>query len=215
MGVGHRMRSLCGRGVFLLFAACGGPPASPSTPAAEPSTRLSLRTQLSPLSRLPVDVTIASARLHLQSLTAVSDRSATDTRASVNAVDLEPGGTNDALLSDAPPGIYSKLVLNIGSFALPGVLLSGQYKSHPLRVTLWPGDNEVDCDDPAALTPGALVRLALRVSADQWFEGVVFDDQLLLDDGEIVIGAGYHERLAAQLSENIAASFQLACAASN
>jgi hypothetical protein len=200
------MRALA---VCLLAAGCHGS-SGPAAPPSPPS--LALELALAAPAAAVGDLEIAAAGLHVQSLTAVSDRSADDARARLDDLEVAMGGSIDALLSP-PPGLYSRVNAVLDGADGIGVDLAGAWGGKSLHVQLAPGPFVVACASPARLDPGQRVQLRLRSDPGRWLDHVDLSQAVSdADDDGILISDDDNRPLAAAVRANVVASFTLDCA---
>jgi hypothetical protein len=155
------------------------------------------------------DVAIASVALHLSALTAVSDRSAADARATASDVALGLGDASDLTLPAAPPGLYSAVDTELAS---PGVDVQAVWNAARVHATLASTPFDVGCPTPARLDPGQRVELTLHADPAAWFDGIDLGDAISdVDDNGIVISSDDNRELALTLAANVVASFTLDC----
>ncbi len=186
--------------------ACGSPPATPVVSTLTVSGDFAAPTQP------PPGLSIATAALHVVELGAVSDRSSSDLRTQVEALDLAMAGTVTATLPSAPPALYSGLRFTLGDAMTSGVDLTGAFGTARLHVMLSNAPVYVSCADPLPLDPGGRVELLLHADLAHWFDGVDLTATTSdSDDNGILISADDNPVLAARITANIEASFQLDC----
>jgi hypothetical protein len=159
--------------------------------------------EVKPFGTLPPGVVIRETHLHLRNLVAVSDRSSS--AAQLASIDLTLGSTPTAMAIDAPPGLYSEISFTGPS---PGHLmdLQGTSDGHSLEASVSLGPQQVPCDKPMSLTPGAEVELHLSVDPSHWFDGVTIP---VAQPPEYEVDIENSQ----QLKANVAASFSLSCTA--
>ena len=159
------------------------------------------------------DVAVASVALSLPSLTAVSDRSAADARATSSDVMLGLGDSADLALPSAPPGLYSAVDTQLGNAAGIGLELQAVWNAARVHATVTSPPFDVGCPTPVRLDPGHQALLTLRVDPASWFDGLDLQDAIGdADDNGIVISADDNLDLAQTLVANAVASFALDCA---
>jgi len=156
------------------------------------------------------DVAIASIALRLASLTAVSDRSAGDARATASDVTLGLGDATDLTLPSAPPGLYSAVDTALGTPA--GIDVQAVWNAARVHATVASTPFDIGCPTPARLDPGQRVELTLRADPAGWFDGMDLGDAVGdIDDNGIVISSDDNRDLAQTLVANVIASFTLDC----
>jgi hypothetical protein len=159
------------------------------------------------------DVAIASVALHLDQLRAVSDRTASDARATSSDIDLALGDTDDVALPSAPPGLYSAVDALVGSSADAGLDVQAVWHAARVHATLVAPPFDVRCATPVMLDPGHAARLTLQIDPSGWFAGVDLGGAASdPDDAGIVISDDDNQPLADALLANVMASFTLDCA---
>jgi hypothetical protein len=159
------------------------------------------------------NVAIASVALSLPALTAVSDRSAGDARATSSDVTLGLGDSTDLTLPSAPPGLYSAVDTQLGSPAGIGLELQAVWNAARVHATITSPPFDVGCPTPVRLDPGHQAQLTLHVDPASWFGGIDLMDAVGdVDDNGIVISADDNQDLAQTLVSNAVASFTLDCA---
>jgi hypothetical protein len=190
----------------LFLVGCGG-----SKPAA-PAGGLAVHVQLSP-STVSNEVAIASAMLHVATLTAASDRAAADPRATASALELTLGGAADASLPTAPPGLYATVDARLGDSGEAAIDVQGVWHTARVHATIAAVAFDVGCQSPVRLDPGQKALLTLRSDPASWFAGIdlsaVASD---VDDNGIVISDDDNRDLAKQLVADVVGSFALDCA---
>jgi hypothetical protein len=202
----RRMRALA---LCLVAAGCQGA-ANRAAPAA-PS--LAVHVAFAAPASSDGKLQIAAAELHLAAVTAVSDRSASDERARLRDVDLSMGAGTDALLSPAPPGLYSSVNALLGGSDGVGVDLAGAFGSTSLHVTLASAPFVVACPTAVRLDPDGRVQLSLRADPSHWFDGVDLTTAISDSDDEgILLSSDDNRVLADGVLANVIASFRLDCA---
>jgi hypothetical protein len=196
------------RFVALLLALAG---CHTSTPPPAPAG-LTLHVALATASTAS-DVAIASAAMHLVELRAVSDRTATDARATSSDIDLALGDAKDLALPSAPPGLYSAVDALVGSAADSGLDVQAVWHTARVHVTLVSAPFDVDCANPVRLDPGHAARMEVQIDPASWFDGLDLGNAASdPDDTGIVISADDNRDLAAAMLANVMASFTLDCA---
>jgi hypothetical protein len=158
------------------------------------------------------ELSVASLRLHLGALTAVSDRSSNDARSRKDFAEVAFGESADIALATAPPGLYSAVAWTLGDANIDGIDLIGAVGGQNLHVELVGGPLDARCPQPRALMPGQRVRLSLSADATHWFDGVdlsgLKNDE---DDKGIIINMEDNAALAFEMLGNVINSFQLEC----
>jgi hypothetical protein len=149
-------------------------------------------------------VAVASIAMRLSALTAVSDRSAVDPRATLSDVGLAMGDHADRALPEAPPGLYSAVDVRLGDSSDVGVDVQAVWNAARVHASLSASAFDVRCADPVRLEPGQRARLSLRADPSGWFAGV--------DLGSTTSDTDDNRPLAAALLANVIASFALDCA---
>jgi hypothetical protein len=158
------------------------------------------------------EVSVASLKLHLTDVTAVSDRASDDPRARQSASDVSFGDTVDAILPSAPPGTYSAVSWTLGDPVQSGVDLSGALGGLSLHLQLSSGPLDVRCPDPQTMAPGQRVQLTLSADASGWFDGVDLSSAKNdNDDNGFIINMEDNSVLAFEILKNVIKSFQLKC----
>jgi len=171
-----------------------------------------LQSVLGPAGSARVDVAVAQASLFIGSAHVVSDRGAADPRATANAVMLPAAGSVESVLAEAPPGLYSAVVLDLGDGVHPGVEIFGSFNGAPLNVMLQASGIVVRCSPAVRLEPGGTVQLSLGALSDGWLDSV--DLQHAVSDGDergLLIDADDNAALAPIILSRVAASFSLDC----
>jgi hypothetical protein len=185
---------------------------SSSTAPVPPPYGLQLRVSLAPSLPALQDLSVASLRLHLGELTAVSDRSSNDPRARKDFVEIMFGESADVPLDTAPPGLYSAVSWNLGDADTDGIDMMGAVGAQKLHIELVGGPFDVRCPSPRSLAPNQRVRLTLTADATHWFDGVdlssIKNDE---DDQGIIINMEDNSPLAFEMLANVINSFQLEC----
>ena len=157
-------------------------------------------------------VAIASVALNLPALTAVSDRSAADTRATSSDVALGLGDATDLPLPSAPPGLYSAVDTQLDSAAGIGLDVQAVWNAARVHATVASTPFDIACATPVRLDPGQQAQLTLHADPAGWFDGVDLTDAVGdVDDNGIVVSADDNEELAQTLVANVVASFTLDC----
>lgn len=192
--------------VTLLAVGCHG--------ADAPSLTGGLTVHLELMApRQPATVAIASAAMHLGSITAVSDRDADAARATGRDVDLTLGTAADVTLGDAPPGLYSAVDAELGSASQLGLDVQGVWRAVRVHATVETVPFDVGCASPVRVDPGVPARLTLRADPADWFAGLDLGSAVGdVDDNGIVISDDDNRALLAAFEANLVASFQLDCA---
>ena len=196
------------RWLLLFLVGCGSSPANTSPP----QYGMQMRVTLAPsLPNLP-DISVATLRLHLTNLAAVSDRSSSDPRASKDFAEVMFGESSEITFDAAPPGLYSAISWNLGDAGDDGIDLVGAVGGRNLHVELVGGPFDVRCPDPRSLAPNQRVRLTLTADATHWFDGVdlsaIKSDE---DDAGIIINMEDNAPFAFEMLGNVINSFQLEC----
>jgi hypothetical protein len=203
----HGMRAVA---LGLLIAGCHGS-AMPLSIPDPPS--LTLHVELAAPARPVGDLQIATASLHLRTLSAVSDRVAADGRTTLTDLDLAMGASLDTPISPAPPGLYSAVNAVLDDSAGPGVALAGAWGGLALHVQVASGPFDVDCPQPARLDPGGRIRLGLRADPSHWLDGIDLSAALFDSDDDGIVLSDYDNRAMAQaVLANVIGSLQLDCA---
>jgi hypothetical protein len=198
------MRRLAALAVAMV--GCGSPP------PPQPVHDLALHAELAALEPSS-DISISAAHLHLTGVTAVSDRSSSDPRAQVAAIDLSAGDSLDEDLPAAPPGLYSAVELTIGDANAPGIDVQAVWQATAIHVTISGGAFDVGCASPVTVALGDRARLSLRGDPASWFAGVDLSGvESDADDNGIVIGDDDNAPQAAVFLSNVLASLTLDCA---
>jgi hypothetical protein len=196
------------RWLVVLLVGCNSSPAN----IPRPAYGLQMRVTLAPNLPNVTDISVASLRLHLGNLTAVSDRSSNDPRARKDFAEVMFGESAEIALDSAPPGLYSAVSWGLGDADTDGIDLIGAIGGQNLHVELIGGPFDVRCQDPRSLAPNQRVRLTLTVDATHWFDGVdlsgVKNDE---DDRGIIINMEDNAPLAFEMLGNVINSFQLEC----
>jgi hypothetical protein len=192
----------------LLLALAGCHAASSAPPPSGLVVHVSLAT--APTSS---DVAVASVALSMPALTAVSDRSASDARATSSNVMLGLGDTTDLMLPSAPPGLYSAVDTQLGNAAGIGLELQAVWNAARVHATVTSTPFDVGCPTPVRLDPGHQATLTLHVDPASWFAGIDLHDATGdADDNGIVISADDNLDVAQTLVANAVASCTLDCA---
>jgi hypothetical protein len=158
------------------------------------------------------DVAVASIAMRLSTLTAVSDRSAVDSRAALSDVVLAMGDHADRALPQAPPGLYSAVDVRLGDGSDVGVDVQAVWHAARVHASLTSTAFDVRCADPVRLEPGQRARLSVRADPSSWFAGLDLGSSISdADDNGIIINADDNRPLAAALLANVIASFSLDC----
>jgi hypothetical protein len=159
------------------------------------------------------DIAVASVAMHLTHLRAVSDRSAVDSRAAANDIDLGLGDSADLALPGAPPGLYSAVDVLLGSAADTGLDIRGVWNAARVHVTLTSTPFDVRCVEPVRLEPGQRAQLTVHIDPTSWFAGVQLGNAASdPDDSGVVINADDNWDLAQAVLANVMASFTVDCA---
>jgi hypothetical protein len=196
--------------LVLLAAACHGS-SSALTPPTAPS--LAMRLSLPAPASTPGNLQVAAAGLHLQTVTAVSDRSADDPRAQLSDVDVAMGASLDAVLSPAPPGLYSSVNVVLDGPDGIGVDLAGAWGHTPLHVELRTDPFAVACAAPVRLDPGQRLQLGLHADPGRWLDGIDLSQAVSdSDDDGILLSEDDNHAIAVAVRANVVASFALDCA---
>jgi hypothetical protein len=196
--------------LVLFAAACHGSSSSVTPP---PPPSLAVHLVFGAPATTPGNLQVAAAGLHLQALTAVSDRSAADPRARLSDLDLAMGGTVDDVLSPAPPGLYSSVNLILDGPDGIGVDLAGAWGQVPLHVQLRTDPFGIACAAPVRLDPGQRLQLALRADPGRWFDGIDLSKAVSdADDDGILLSEDDNHAIAVGVRANVIASFALDCA---
>jgi hypothetical protein len=189
------------------LVACGSP-AAPPAPSA-----LDVQGDFASPGTAPPNLSFASAQLHLVDIHAVSDRSSSDPRTRVAALDLPLAGAASATLPSVPPALYSGLRFTLGDALTAGLDLMGAFGKTRLHVLLAGASVYVSCADPLPLDPGGAVQLQLHADMSHWFDGVDLASAAAdSDDNGLIVSADDNATLAARIEANLEASFRLDCA---
>jgi hypothetical protein len=184
-----------------------------ASPSAAPPAGLILQVTLAPPSQMG-EVAIASITMQLGRVTAVSDRSSDDTRATADGVTLSMGDHVTLSLSSAPPGLYSAADALLGGQGGAGLDVEAVWRAGRVHATIASLPFDVECRDPVRLDPGQRVQLALRADPSAWFAGIdlsrVTGD---VDDNGINISEDDNPALANVFDANVLSSFSLSCLA--
>lgn len=193
--------------VTLLAAGCHGTGATPPLPSG-----IVLHVEL----MAPVQTTnvaVASAAMHLGSVTAVSDRDAAAGRAATRDIDLMLGAASDVALPDAPPGLYSAVDAELGSAGQLGLDVQGVWRTLRVHATVASVPFDVGCASPVRVDPGVAARLSLRADPADWFAGLDLSSATGdTDDNGIVLSEDDNRPLLQALIANLTRSFALDCA---
>jgi hypothetical protein len=190
----------------FLLSACG------SGSSSLPPTTLALHAQFAAPSAPTPNLSVATAELHLYGIEAVTDRSATDGRARVDAIDLAMAGASDDKLSGVAPALYSGVAFALGDTDTFGVDLSGAFGTLKLHATLTAPSVYVSCDAPFELPPGGTVQLTLSADPTHWFDGVDLSTAMSdADDNGIILSSDDNADEAALLLAHVLDTFKLGC----
>jgi hypothetical protein len=137
------------------------------------------------------NVTITSMTFRIDSLRVVGDTGTTNTLGNLELAWGSAAAPPTTVFSDAPSGLYSKVVLHAdgelldysweiaGSVAMPdGTHPFSVHDLMPLAVTI---------DTSAMLDPGGMVTLGVTFRMDQPFDGLDFTSLELETDGTLVL----------------------------
>jgi hypothetical protein len=196
------------RWLLFFLVGCGGSPPNSPPPAYGLQLRVALAASVP---NLP-DISVASLRLRLGNLSAVSDRGSNDARARKDFAEVMFGESAELAFDTAPPGLYSAVTSTLGDAGDDGLDLVGAVGGENLHVELTGGAFDVRCPNPRSLAPGQRVRLTLTADATHWFDGVdvssIKSDE---DDAGIIINMEDNAPLAFEMLGNVINSFQLEC----
>lgn len=196
------------RSLALLLALAGCHAASAPPAAGGLAVHVALAT-----ASTDSDVAIASVALHFGRVVAVSDRSASDARATLSEIELGLGDAQDLTLPSAPPGMYSAVDAQLGSSSDDGLDVQAVWNEVRVHATLSATPFDVSCPSPARLDPGRRVALDLRADPASWFHGLDLTTLVSdVDDEGIVISDDDNRTAAMALRNNVLASFTLDCA---
>ncbi|HEX4458098.1 MAG TPA: hypothetical protein VIA18_09010 [Polyangia bacterium] len=192
-------RSFCSI-IVLVLAGCGGAP-------QQATSNDTLTLDFAPVALSVADLTVDSAVLSLTDITVVGDTaSATGTDDSTITVDVKTGATVGAALMMLPPGVYSRVQLDVQNLTM-----TGSWRAMPVSITVGAfGGGMVSLRSATGQDVGTSSDSSFAISVDpnQWFANDILDTATVTD-GAIVCNTMMNPDLAGMLIGRIASSFSI------